>query len=67
MTRPSTQPATTAATQPEPYLVAVVVLNGRWIVACGACRDVVDEHDQEPTARALAARHTEHHHEVGAA
>ena len=52
---------------PEPYLVAVVVLNGRWIVACGECRDVVDEHDQEPTARALAAKHTEQHPEVGAA
>ena len=58
MTRPGTQP--------EPYLVAVVVLNGRWIVACGACRDVVDEHDQKPAARALAARHTQHH-EAGAA
>ena len=42
---------------PEPYLVVVLALNGRWIVACGACHDVVDQHDQEPAARALAAEH----------
>jgi hypothetical protein len=64
MTTPSTQPVAESRIEPELYLVVVVTLNGRWVVAC---RDVVAEHEQEPAARALAAQHTEHHHEAEAA
>ena len=64
MTGPLTHPDPAALStdlSEEPYLLVVMPMNGRWIVSCGACRDVVAEHDQPQPARDRAAEHSRLH------